>query len=165
MSNSEISEVKPVVVFDIDGTLADTSHRLHHLYPFEGMGVKKDWGSFFAAAKDDPPIQSTININNLYSSSPNIKVIALLTGRPDNTREDTETWLNKYNVKYDILIMRSSSDRRPDHIVKKELLLGFLEFHKYTTDNVEAIFEDRAHIAEEWKLLKLPVFLVGNERL
>lgn len=36
------------VVFDLDGTLADGDHRLHHI-----TGETKDWRAFFAACGDD----------------------------------------------------------------------------------------------------------------
>ena len=38
------------VIFDIDGTLADCSHRLHHV-----TGDKRDWNKFFAEMSEDPP--------------------------------------------------------------------------------------------------------------
>ena len=38
-----------LAVLDIDGTLSDTRHRLHHL-----RGRRRDWGAFFAAAGQDP---------------------------------------------------------------------------------------------------------------
>ena len=158
-----MSNFKPIVVFDIDGTLADTQHRLHYIKVEDGN--KKDWKAFFNAAPLDPPIQSTININRMYYVMPSIRHMILLTGRPENTRPDTEAWLERYDVKYDILLMRSSNDRRPDNVVKKERLLTFLTNAGYFVSDIEAIFEDRAHVAKEWHQLGLPVFLVGNEQV
>ena len=43
--------MRPLAVFDLDGTLADTRHRLHHL-----ERRPADWDAFFAAARDDPPL-------------------------------------------------------------------------------------------------------------
>ena len=43
-------DARPLAVFDIDGVLADVSHRL----PFVARRPK-DWDAFFAAAVDDPP--------------------------------------------------------------------------------------------------------------
>ena len=40
------------VVFDLDGTLADCEHRLHHIdrhFDRDGMKTKPDWRAFFAA--------------------------------------------------------------------------------------------------------------------
>ena len=41
------------IVCDIDGTIANLSHRLHFIQPEEGG--KKDWDSFFAGVSDDEP--------------------------------------------------------------------------------------------------------------
>ena len=46
------------IIVDIDGTIADCSHRLHYI-----KGEKKDWNSFFKAAGKDKPknLNSIIN--------------------------------------------------------------------------------------------------------
>ena len=36
---------RPLAVFDLDGTLADVRHRLHHI-----EGRRRDWDAFFSAA-------------------------------------------------------------------------------------------------------------------
>ncbi|GFE12858.1 hypothetical protein Sgleb_09050 [Streptomyces glebosus] len=41
---------RPLAVFDLDGTLADTGHRQHLL-----RQTPRDWRAFFAAATEDPP--------------------------------------------------------------------------------------------------------------
>ncbi len=46
-----------VYVFDIDGTLADITHRLHFI-----QGEKKDWDAFFAACIDDAPIGHMLDL-------------------------------------------------------------------------------------------------------
>jgi hypothetical protein len=38
-------------LFDFDGTLADCTHRLHHI-----KGSRKNWRAFFAACSKDGPI-------------------------------------------------------------------------------------------------------------
>ncbi len=49
-----------IVIFDIDGTLADNSHRQHFL-----EGGKKDWKGFFDAMVDDQP---NINVLRLFDA-------------------------------------------------------------------------------------------------
>jgi hypothetical protein len=154
MSNS-----KRIVIIDIDGTLADTAHRLHHLYPKEGG--EKNWGAFFAEAKNDKPNQHMINLAEMYVETG--YTVVLLTGRPSNTRSDTIWWLEKYNVLYDHLLMRLATDKRKDSIVKPETLLEFLVKNNYKVEDIEAAYEDRLHIAEEWRKLHIPVFIVGDE--
>lgn len=47
----------PCYLFDIDGTIADISHRIHHI-----KGETKDWRSFFAACDGDLPILHIIEL-------------------------------------------------------------------------------------------------------
>src|SRR3569832_1684161 len=106
---------KSIVIVDIDGTLADVQHRLHHI---KGPG-KKNWSQFFRNAHKDELIAIVVRwVNNL---SPEFKAI-LITGRPDDYRKDTEAWLKQHKIRYSKLYMRRSGDNRPDTIVKKELL-------------------------------------------
>lgn len=44
-------------LFDIDGTVADVSHRLRHI-----QKQPKDWRAFFAAVQDDLPIPHMIDL-------------------------------------------------------------------------------------------------------
>ena len=60
-------------IFDIDGTIADCNHRVHHL-----NGKTKYWAAFNAAMTDDSPIESTITEVNALSHN---HAVLLLTGR------------------------------------------------------------------------------------
>lgn len=42
--------MRPLYIFDLDGTLALIEHRLHFI-----QGPKKDWRGFFGAVGDDSP--------------------------------------------------------------------------------------------------------------
>lgn len=44
------------VIVDIDGTVADLSHRIHFI-----EGEKKDWDSFYNNVEKDKPIQHVID--------------------------------------------------------------------------------------------------------
>ena len=48
--------LKPIYIFDLDGTLADVGHRLHYI-----SGNPKSWRSFFAACADDAPCKPVIS--------------------------------------------------------------------------------------------------------
>lgn len=151
---------KRVVIFDIDGTLSDASKRLHHLHPTE-PGQKKNWKAFFDGIKDDAPIPHIIALNNMYWDSG--YTVVLLTGRPTNLRVDTLEWLIKHGVKTEALLMRLTNDRGKDSDVKPRVLLEWLQDNDFTLDDVEAIYEDRVHVAEAFRELGLNVLLVGAE--
>lgn len=44
-------------IFDIDGTIADCSHRLHFI-----TGEHKNWDAFYDACLDDAPINDVIKM-------------------------------------------------------------------------------------------------------
>src|ERR1700752_3049479 len=97
--------VEEIVIFDIDGTLADVSARQHHL-----MKKPKDWDSFFKGIPQDKAIKSMVRLCNiLYESG--IKIL-LCTGRREQDRAETVKWLAQEEVNYHELILRRDGDRR-----------------------------------------------------
>jgi len=88
------------VIFDIDGVLADAAGRQHFL----DWG---DWKSFFEACGEDPVIEEIDRLLDLLASD--LQVV-LLTGRPHRVLPHTVAWLERYNVRWDLLIMREFGD-------------------------------------------------------
>jgi len=105
-----------VVVFDIDGTIADNRHRQHHL-----MGDKKDWKSYNATMLDDGKI---FDVAMLLMELSEKHLIILCTGREEDYRPVTWTWLerNRLDSYVHDIYMRPHLDYRSDAIVKVELL-------------------------------------------
>ncbi len=78
-------------IVDIDGTLSNGSHRLHHI-----LGEKPDWVSFMnpdLMAEDSPYPYAREGLNYLRSHG---YEIIFLTGRNERHRLVTEAWLNKH---------------------------------------------------------------------
>ena len=127
-------------IFDIDGTLADARHRLHHILG-KPQG-EKDWDSWDAETHKDDPIIPIITIANaLWAQGQHI---LLLTGRNERVRKQTENWLYDHDVMYDDMIMRDYGDHRDDNIVKLEKLQEYLD--ENPTLKVQTIFEDRRRL-------------------
>ncbi|MFP5022990.1 phosphatase domain-containing protein [Pseudonocardia phyllosphaerae] len=103
---------RPLAVFDIDGVLADVSHRLHYL------DVHR-WERFFSAAHADPLLDE--GAERLSEALENYDVV-YLTGRPERNRELTETWLAEFGLPTGPLYMRPDDDHRPARYVKREVL-------------------------------------------
>ena len=101
-------------MFDLDGTLADTRHRLHHL-----ERRPKDWDAFFDAARDDPPLEQGLA---LVRESARDCEVAYVTGRPERCRADTLAWLAAHDLPQGRLEMRRAGDRRPARLAKVQLL-------------------------------------------
>jgi len=100
------------VIFDIDGVLADAAGRQHFL-------EYGDWRSFFEACGDDPVIEEIDRLLELLDAG---LTVVLLTGRPLRVQPHTLAWLERYRVRWDLLIMRERGDYADAHVFKREVL-------------------------------------------
>ena len=111
----------PTFLVDVDGTVANLEHRLHFL-----DRKPKDWENFYKKMDKDSPIQSVIKMVGEYANKG--YTIIILTGRPERYREVTKQWLDKHNVPYDSLIMKSSADEfLPSHVWKRQQVLNLMD--------------------------------------
>ena len=88
----------PTVVVDIDGVLSDAAGRQHYLEE-----PRRDWLGFFEACADDPVIDEMKVLLDLLDQE--LRVV-LLTARPFSVHELTEAWLRRYEIRWDLLVMR-----------------------------------------------------------
>ena len=127
------------IIFDVEGTLANIDHRLHHI-----KGTK-NWMGFCEAMVDD-----TINKSMQYLywklASGDSRII-ICSGRSDEYRGITEKWLDKNYILYDALYMRTAKDYRIDSIIKQELLQ---KMRKDGFDPKIAI-DDRQQVVDMWR--------------
>ncbi|WP_210569651.1 hypothetical protein [Streptomyces sp. GESEQ-4] len=108
------SNKRPLAVFDLDNTLADTAHRQRFL-----ERKPRDWDAFFAAAPQDPPIAEGVAL--LLERAEECEVV-YLTGRPERCRRDTLDWLAAQGLPEGRVFMRSNADFRPARRTKLEIL-------------------------------------------
>ena len=88
-----------LVIFDIDGTLADISERVHHV-----RRKPKNWNAFNAGMAQDKAIHSMVRLCNiLYAAG---LQITLCSGRSEESRPETVAWLEKQEVQYHELVLR-----------------------------------------------------------
>lgn len=145
--------MKDIVLFDLDGTLADLTHRLHHI-----QKDPKDWGAFFAACDQDKPIQHIIDIFNDLSSNHD-NSMWIVSGRSDECRKETEKWILENIFDWpDKIIMRKAGDHRPDHIVKEE----WLNDGTIPKDRVICVFDDRSEVVKMWRRNGIPCMQVAE---
>jgi hypothetical protein len=90
------------VIFDIDGVLADATHRQHLV----NRG-RNNWNAFFDACGADALIKPVAQMADLLDPS---LTIVLLTARPASVADLTITWLQKHRVRWDLLVMRDYGD-------------------------------------------------------
>ncbi|MFI1931436.1 hypothetical protein [Streptomyces sp. NPDC020330] len=133
-------DARPLAVFDLDGTLADTAHRQHFL-----EGAKRDWVGFFAAAVEDPPLAEGVRM--VLVSAEECRIV-YLTGRPERCRRDTVRWLSRQGLPEGTLFMRRNDDRRPARRTKLDVLrrLGRTGHVRMLVDDDELVC-DAAQVA------------------
>jgi hypothetical protein len=109
----------PVVVFDLDGVIADALHRQTLL-----RREPPDWRGFFGAATDDPVIDSGRALARGVDADHGI---VILTARPAYVADLTVEWLDRHDVPHDLLITRPEHDRRTSPDYKRDELVELEE--------------------------------------
>jgi phosphoglycolate phosphatase-like HAD superfamily hydrolase len=144
-----------VYLIDIDGTLADTSHRQWVLEEKRPYGP--NWELFFCLAVDDKPFP---HMQQLLSDLHQYWVrFVYVTGRPERYRQLTEDWLDKHDFPAARhLYMRKDGDHRPDHIVKRELL-DLIRVDGFTP---VMAFDDRNSVVKMWREAGVPCAQVAE---
>ena len=137
------------IIFDLDGTLADLTHRVEY-------AKKKDYREFFARVLLDSPITDVIYLATILKVAGHRIVIC--SGRSDECRTDTEAWLSRNKVMYDALYMRRSGDHRPDYICKREIYTQFIQGR----EDVLCVFDDRDQVVNLWRSLGLRCYQVAK---
>lgn len=143
--------MKRCYVFDIDGTVADGAHRLHHI-----QKEPKDWRGFFAAVGGDAPIPHIVDlIRDLIQVG---RKVVYVSGRSDECREATVDWLHAQALPSSSLYMRPAGDHRDDALLKVELLA------KVRADGYEPImaFDDRNRVVAAWRAAGVPCAQVAE---
>ncbi|MFD5427514.1 hypothetical protein [Streptomyces sp. NPDC127084] len=114
MSQQNQHQPRPLAVFDLDGTLAETGHRQHFL-----ERRPRDWDAFFGAAPDDTPLADGLRM--VAEDAVDCEIV-YLTGRPERCRAATVEWLERHGLPNGRLFMRRNHDRRPARTTKLEIL-------------------------------------------
>lgn len=127
------------VIFDIDGTLADTRHRQHYM-----LTKHKNWPAFYAAMSDDPPRSDVVELLRALAASYRI---VLCSGRPANYRDATVTWLKDHRIPFWDLHMRAEGDFRDDTVVKREMLSLIRVVH----GDPFLVVDDRDKVVAMWR--------------
>jgi predicted kinase len=171
--------VGEAVLVDIDGTLADGTHRQQYVSTvcrhcqgcakYEALGgeprvclfclgtgtQKKDWKSYHDKAHLDLPVKAVIEWTRmLYDHD---YYVCIVSGRGLEGADTTVDWLTKHNVQYHRIFMRNAGDNREDSIIKKEIL-------DKITPNIDVAFavDDRPRVIRMWRENGVTVYDVGK---
>lgn len=131
--------MKNTVVIDLDGTLADISHR-RHLVTRE----KPDWDSFYDQVYAD-------DVNGWCSSLMSAMKMAgykvvIVSARRRSTLTSTYQWLVKHRIPFeDLFLLRKDDDHRPDTELKQNWL------DAYGPEKVFFVVDDRQKVVDMWR--------------
>ena len=165
-----------MIIFDLDGTLANCNHRRHFVDPekcgdsirkilkpdgtykykhYNGESWKPDWKAFFEACDKDEPIKPVIE--NYRAQIFHGKEVCIWSGRCESVREKTLRWLHNNSVgtsHIKELKMRPIGDHTPDDELKERWLKEALAEGK----TIEYVFDDRPKVVRVWRKHGIFVF-------
>ncbi len=131
---------KKIIVFDVDGTLANCQHRQAHV-----RQKPKRWDLFNAKMHLDTPHDDIIWLARLMYDSGHTVIIC--SGRGAEFKAVTMKWLDDQNVPFHGLYMRKERDSRSDNIVKAELLAEIRNDY----GEPYMVFDDRNQVVDMWR--------------
>jgi len=167
-----------IVIWDVDGTMADCLHRKTYLNVcrncneteefHEGNAVneceafvpgKKNHKVFYSKVSADYPIQIVIDWNRACHEAGYYNIV--VSGRPtDLAGNATEAWLNLYGAKYKHMFMRAAGDFTNDTRVKQEILDRILQW--VPKEQILFAVDDRPRVIRMWKDNGIKCYDVGE---
>ena len=146
--------LKDIVIFDLDGTLADVTHRRHFVEKPDK--VDADWRAFYAACTEDDVNRPVAEAFDALRDCGHYEVW-IVSGRSDEVREATEQWLFVNDLEPHKLLMRSARDHQPDTKLKK----AWLDDGTIPKGRVLCVFDDRDSVVAMWRAEGLACFQVA----
>lgn len=126
-----------VVVFDIDNTLMDESHRAVHR-------DNKDWDTYFSLCHLDKPLHHVIKLTHEYHKKG--YEVWVMSGRTELILDETIKSLKENGVYFDNIKLRGIENKMPDFIVKPawaRKLIGL--------DRIDFVYDDLDRVIEGFR--------------
>lgn len=144
----------PIVVCDLDETLASSENRYHKTPKDKEKATFEDWQKLMEGCENDPPISPMIGLIRVIHHMYNV---VILTARDESLRAKTKKWLSKNGVFCEELIMR------PDDLIcapwdykRKEIAKLSLKY------DVIAVIDDEIKTCEAANQLGILSLRVGR---
>ena len=140
------------VIIDIDNTLSLSDKRFRLAKKENG---KIDWDIAHSPENMilDEPNHAMVHLTNKYKKD-GFEVV-ILTGRPESTEDVTINWLNKHDIQYDKLYMRSKEDYSIKAVEYKKKI-----YQTEIIDDVFCAYDDDEDIIQLWNSLNITAFKV-----
>ncbi len=132
---------QPCIIFDLDGTLCDVTHRRQYV-----ATKPRNWDAWNKGIAQDKPVEQVLA---LFGALKYLYPIMFVSGRSDDYRNVTIEWLERHGISsfdYNFLYMRKYGDHRDDAIVKGEIADEIEKKYK-----IFAVFDDRKRVLTMWQ--------------
>jgi FMN phosphatase YigB (HAD superfamily) len=140
-----MTDMKPTAyIFDMDGTLVDTSGIVHYV-----LNYPKDFNSFHRESINAPARPEVVQM--VYDAVSNGHEIIIVTARDALWRDHTAMWLALNRVPSHAMFMRKKHDRRKDYVIKKEILTKI----RKSWEVVHAV-DDNPAVIQLWEEENIP---------
>lgn len=160
------------IVVDIDGTIADNSHRQHLIERKtdafgQKIGPPPNWDQFFLECGGDAPIHHVIEVVHALHEAGN--VISFWSGRSEDVYDLTFNWLFEHGLTFDydktgaelsrpvFLRHRPSGDYTPDEELKRR----WLNEERKLGRQPHLVLDDRQKVVDMWREEGIPCMQVA----
>ena len=115
-------------------------------------GVKRDWKTYNSLIPNDGVNEWCAELVCRFAFNGGARhehpvEILLVTGRPEECRNDTAKWLWEHKISWDVLFMRRTGDYRFDDVVKCEI------YEREIRDKFEVLFciDDKTSVVRMYR--------------
>ena len=132
--------MKKVVIFDVDGTIADVEHRRHF------VNGNNDWDSFRKETVNDTPVQWVCDIAKRHISQGD--EVAFFSARNESERDISERQISEWiGDGHKGVFLRPDGDYRCDAEFKSELADRFEDIG----GQIDLVYDDRNKVVDMWR--------------
>lgn len=179
-----------MIIFDLDGTLADCEHRRHFVTPpsetknvftdvipygngciltghyefQDGNRWKPDWKSFHESCDKDLPIEPVVEMWNNYEVSAAIgrADLVIWSGRCESVRSKTEEWIDQNLVILNLSNLTLKMRPVGDNTPDDQLKEKLLDEAISQGKTIEFVFESQPKSIDMWRRRGIFVFDVNQ---
>lgn len=147
-----MSDIRPLIVFDVDDTCALTVHRQGVLESDEYETESEKWDAFYDKCDQDKPNKPILYLLQTLMDKDDIRV-ELWTGRSESVREKTEQWFKTHlkinGLAKEIMFSKLPIRMRPEGDFRTDIELKADWVKEHGTPVL--VFEDRNKMVKWWR--------------